>query len=240
MNSSEKFISRIKEENIKPIPRWRYTIRNLILWFTFLLSVIVGALAFSIILFAIQQIEFSLIKHMTHSRMEMWLGLLPFLWIITMLVFLLISIFGLKKTRKGYKFSAKKVIAASAITSILLGTLFFVGGGAKWLENAFAMNVEFYEGVNEKKMKMWSIPEEGYISGYIVSVEDSTIQLKDFNESIWTVNINNAKIFAIVELVEGEKIKIIGEMISKDYFTAEEVRPWGGFGQNGKGRGKTR
>lgn len=240
MNSSENFISRIKEENIKPIPRWRYSLRNMILWLTFLLSVILGALAFSIILFAIQQIEFNLIKHMTHSRMEMWLGLLPFLWIITMLLFLLVSIFGLKKTRKGYKFTVKRLIAASTIMSMLLGTMFFIGGGAKWLENAFAMNVEFYEGVNEKKIKMWSIPEEGYISGYIVSVEDSAIQLKDFNETLWTVDIFDAKIFAIVQLDEGEKIKIIGEMISTDHFKAEEVRPWGGYGQNGKGRGKAR
>jgi hypothetical protein len=41
----------------------------------------------------------------------------------------------------------------------------------------------------------------------------------------------------MVELVRGEKIKIIGEVISSDYFKAEEVRPWGGFGKNGKRKG---
>lgn len=239
MNSSDKFMSRIKEEKIKPIPKWRFTYKNAVLWMIILLSTILGAVAFSIILFAVQQIEFNLIAHMSHSRFEMWLGLLPFLWIISLIIFLIVSIFGLKKTKKGYKISIRRFITASAVFSILLGTLFFIGGGAQWLENAFAVNVGFYEGINEKKVKMWSTPEEGYLSGIINNVDDTSMKLDDFNENTWIIDLRDANISSIVKLEEGEKIKLIGNVTSTNHFKAAEVRPWGGFGQKGNRQGRS-
>ena len=240
MKNSEKFIDRIKKENIKPIPKWRFTYKNAIMWIIILLSTIIGAIAFSIILFAVQQIDFDLISHMSHSGFEMWLALLPFLWIISLIVFMLVSIFGMKKTKKGYKFSASRLIAGNVIFSILLGTLLFIGGGATWLENAFAVNVGFYEGVNEKKIEMWSKPDEGYLSGIIKSVDDTSLQLIDFDKNIWEIDILDANIYKVVKLEEGETIKLIGVVTSKNHFRADDVRPWGGgFGQNRNGRGRS-
>ena len=240
MTNSDRFMSKIKEENIKPIPRWRFTSKNIIIWLIVLFSVICGALAFSIILFAIQTIEFNLISHMSHSSIALWLGLLPFLWIITLLVFLIASIFGLKNTRKGYKFSIRRLVTINVVLSILLGTLFFVGGGANWLENAFAVNVGIYEGINEKKAKMWSMPEEGYLSGIIQAVDDTSMTLHDFNEDTWIIDLQDARISSIVNLEKGEKIKIIGNVTSKNCFRAKEVRPWDGFGQGGNRMGRSR
>ena len=237
MENSENFIQRIKEQNIKPIPRWRFTARNAMIWTLVSLSVLIGAISFSIILFVIQQIEFNLISHMTHSRLEMWLGLLPFLWIILLIVFIIISIFGLKKTRKGYKFPVSRVVGGNVIFSILLGTLLFLGGGARWLENAFEVNMSFYEGINDKKVKMWSKPDQGYLAGTIEHVYDTTFVIKDFDEASWEVVITNARIFELVELAVGEKVKIIGSLQQGNTFIADEVRPWGGFGQQGRKRG---
>ncbi|MEN8224480.1 MAG: hypothetical protein ABFS05_03885 [Bacteroidota bacterium] len=233
MENSDNFMSRIKNEKITPIPKWRFTYKNTILWSVIFFATILGAVAFSIILFAVQQIEFNLIMHMAHSSFEMWLALLPFLWIISLIVFLLVSIFGLRKTRKGYKFSVQRIIIGSAVLSILLGTVFFIGGGAKWLENAFAVNVSIYESVKEKKARMWSAPEEGYLSGMIHNVSDSSIQLLDFNENTWTIDMMDAKISRMVSLEEGEKIKIIGNITEPYHFRAEEIRPWSGFGKTG-------
>ena len=237
MENSENFIRRIREENIKPIPRWRFTARNSMIWVLVFLSVIVGAISFSVILFVIQQIEFNLIAHMTHSRLEMWLGLLPFLWIILLIVFILISIFGIKKTRKGYKFRVSRIVGANIIFSILLGTMLFLGGGARWLENAFEVNMSFYEGINDKKIKMWSKPEQGYLAGTIEQVYDTSFMMKDFEEKEWEVVITHARIFEMVDLAGGEKVKIMGSLLHGNKFIANEVRPWGGFGQQGRKRG---
>lgn len=240
MESAERFIKKIKDQEIKPKPKWKFTYRNMITWMIMLCSVLAGALAFSIILFAIQQIEFNLIAHMSHSRFEWWLGMLPFIWIISLLVFVGVSAIGLKYTRRGYKYSIKALIIINITFSILIGSLFFIGGGAQWLENVFASNLRAYESVHAKKVKMWSVPDEGYLSGYILEVNDSDMLIIDFDDKKWTIDLRDAFISQMVELEHKELIKLIGDKTAMDQFHADEVRPWGGFGKKGNGEARNR
>jgi hypothetical protein len=196
------------------------------------MAVVLGALAFSVILFAIQQMEFSLIAHMSHSWLELLLGLLPFFWIISMVILLIIAIVSIKNSKKGYKFSISGIVGFSAALSILIGTLFFISGGGRWLENAFSINVSLYESVQEKKTKLWSMPEEGYLSGTITAFYGDSLQLKDFSEKTWTVILTNADVVPAVRFNEGEKIKLTGRMLSDSRFAGEKIRPWGSMGRN--------
>ena len=233
MENSEKLISKMKNQNLKPIPKWRFTIKGMGIGFTILVSVILGGLAFSIILFSIQQLGFDLITHMSHSRIEFLLGLLPFLWIGLLIIFLTLGMISIKNSRKGYKFSPTKLILFNSVFSILLGTLFFIGGGAQWLENKFAVQIEIYESIQEKKINMWSAPENGFLSGTIESVNENTMQLVDFKKRKWTIDFQKAHIPPAVLLEEGEVIKLRGKMKDSNSFIADEVRPWGGNRRSG-------
>lgn len=239
MKGSEKLIDTIKKQNVQPIPKWRFALKNGLIWGGFLSAVLFGALAFSVILFAIQQTDFNVLNHLSHSKLELFLGLLPFLWIVFLIVFLVIAFFSIRNSKKGYKFTMAKLVGFSAALSILLGTMFFIGGGADQLEEAFALKVSFYESVQEKKVKLWSIPDDGYLSGYIESVNSEYFQLKDFKNKVWKIYYDEAFMPPVVMLEEGEKIKLIGKMKSENEFTADEIRPWGGQWRRmqGKGRG---
>ena len=236
MKNSETLISKMKDQNLKPIPKWRFTLKGMAVGFILLISVILGGLAFSVVLFSVQQLGFDLITHMSHSNIEFLLGLLPFLWIVLLIIFLILGMISFKNSRKGYKFSPTKLLIINTAFSILLGTLFFIGGGAQWLENVFAVKIEIYESINEKKISMWSVPEDGYLSGTIESVNEETLSLIDFNNKEWTIDYQKAHIPPVVLLEEGEVIKLRGKMSSAGHFLADEVRPWGG----NKGFGKKR
>ena len=238
MKPSEKLIQAIREQEIQPAPKWRFTLKNSLLWTAFTVAALLGALAFSIILFAIQQVDFSIISHLSHSRLEMFLGLLPFFWIILLIVFLIIAIYSVQYSKKGYKFTAAKLVGYSAALSILLGTLFFISGGAQRLEQAFAINVSLYESIQEKKVKLWTMPESGNLSGQIDEVGETSLQLIDFTGKTWTIFYEDAFIPPSVWLESGEKIKLMGEMSGEDEFTATDIRPWGGPGNGGKNRGR--
>ena len=230
MENSDQLIEQMKLRNIKPKPGWYFTSKTILFWLVFLISVLLGAFAFSIILFSIQQLEFDLIAHMSHSYLELLMGLAPLFWIISLIVFLAIAMIGIKNSKKGYKFSYSKIVAFSASFSILFGTLFFIGGGAQWLENAFSVQVEIYESVQDKKVKMWSKPDEGFLSGTIVKINEQSIELNDFNDQSWIIDIGQANVSRAVLIEEGEKIKITGEVISANNFHADDIRPWGGQG----------
>ena len=88
MKNAEKLLNTMKEQNIKPIPKWRFTLNRFLIGLAIIISIAIGGLAFSIILFSIQQLGFDLITHMTHSTVEFLLGLLPFIWIILLIIFL--------------------------------------------------------------------------------------------------------------------------------------------------------
>ncbi len=231
MKNSDQLIEKMKLQNIKPKPSWHFTAKGIFFWIVFFVSILLGAFAFSIVLFTIQQIDFDLISHMSHSWLEFLIGLAPFFWIISLIIFLIIAMIGIKNSKKGYKFSYSSLIAFSTSFSILLGTIFFIGGGAQWLENAFSVRIGLYEGVQAKKMKLWMMPEKGYLAGTIIKVTETSLELNDFTDQTWTINIEQANVPSVVLLVEGEKVKIIGEIESDNNFRANEIRPWGGSGQ---------
>ncbi len=236
MKGSEKLIETIKNQDIRPVPKWRFSLKNSLIWAGFLLGVVLGAMAFSVILFAIQQTDFNMVGHLSHSRLELFLGLLPFFWIGFLIIFLAIAFYSIQFSKKGYKFTAAKLAGFSALLSILLGTVFFIAGGGHQLEHAFATNISLYESLQEKKVKLWSMPEDGYLSGQIEEVGADFFNLKDFKDKVWKIQYEGAFIAPIVQLEVGETVKLIGKMTSADAFKADEIRPWGGRGQRMRGR----
>ncbi len=228
MAKKDDFLNRIKQE--EPIPRWRFTLRNWAIWAGFLIFVLVGAAAFSIVLFAIQQTDFSVIRHLSHSKVEMLLGMLPLFWLILLLAFLGLAMFSIHKSKRGYKYTVTQLLLFSFSFSVLLGAAFFVYGGAQKLEHAFDIRVSAYESIQEKKKLIWMNPEDGFLSGEIVSYEDGELELKDFDGKIWIVEMSkDIFIPPVLSLDTGEKVKIIGTLEGDLLFYAEEIRPWGGM-----------
>lgn len=230
MKGSKKLIHTIKEENIRPRPKSRIWIFRAFITLGFILASLLGAAAFSVILFAIQQTDFNALSHLEHSPVEFVLGLLPVFWLVSLILFLLVGMYSIRYSKKGYKFTLVRRVGYSAALSILLGALFFVTGGAKQLENAFALEVSLYESIQEKKVRLWSLPEEGYLSGTILSVEGQSFRLEDFSGKKWTVQFEDAFMPPVVLIEREEKVKIIGSITGDTAFQAEEVRPWGGPG----------
>ncbi|HOX78957.1 MAG TPA: hypothetical protein PLW31_13075 [Bacteroidales bacterium] len=228
MNNASRIIDRIRNENIRPSPRWKFSLVNGISWLGFILAVIFGALAFSVILFAIQQVDFNILAYMPRSWLSMILSLVPLIWIVSLLLLIILAIFILRNSRKGYKIPPLNLIGFCVFISMLVGTVFFITGGAGWLEQSFALRVNAYRSINEKKLDLWMMPDQGYLSGRVESVETANFELLDFNDHSWLIDYSEADIPPSVHLQAGEIIKIIGEKQSENEFKALTIRPWGG------------
>ncbi|HRD83010.1 MAG: hypothetical protein IAE84_20155 [Saprospiraceae bacterium] len=230
MKNSERLIQAIKERRIAPVPKAFFTGRELLLWLVFALSALLGAAAFSVILFSIQQTDFYLLQHSGHSRLELLLSWLPFVWMAFLFVFLGLSMFSFRNSRRGYKWRLTHLAAYSFGFSVLLGTAFFLAGGAARLERAFDVRVSIYQSMEEKKIKVWSMPEQGYLSGVIETVDGEEMTIRDFDGKIWAIDISNAFVAPVLALDAGEQVKLTGRMTSEGRFEADGVRPWGGPG----------
>ena len=238
MEQKDKLIQTIRQQNIRPLPKGYFILKKALVLALFAVTVLLGALAFAVILFSIQQTDFELLAHIKHSRLEFFLAVLPFFWIAALAGFTLAAMAGFRHTAKGYKFTTARLAGYSAALSILLGTLVFLAGGARRFERAFDIRVSLYESVQEKKIKIWSMPDAGYLSGTVETSSDSAFHLKDFNGRVWAVCYGDSAFIAPVVLIEpGEKVKIIGKLLQEGQFRADEIRPWGGPGTRMRRRG---
>ncbi len=237
MEGSEKLLAKIKGQQIKPKPKWQFWAQRSLAGAGFALAVLLGALAFSILLFAIQQTDFNVLSHLGHSHLELFLGLLPFFWIGLLILALLTGMYGIRHSARGYKFTLARQMGYSAALSILLGALFFITGGASYLEKAFAIQVSLYESIQEKKIKLWMMPEQGQLAGQIMEVSPSALQLVDFFGKRWTIDYDSAFVPPVVLLESGEEIKLLGKKHGNNLFVAEDIRPWQGPGSRNGTRG---
>ena len=55
-------------------------------------------------------------------------------------------------------------------------------------------------------------PENGFLAGTIIDVKLDTLTLKDFNQKQWQIQYHNIFIPPLLELTEGEQIKIKGKL----------------------------
>jgi hypothetical protein len=191
-----------------------------------------GGISFSIILFAIQEADFEILNHLSHSFFEFILGIAPLIWLIFLILFLILAMIGIRNSKKGYKFSNSSIIGFSVSLSILIGTLFFISGGAQYLENAFAVNFSQYKSVEELKITRWTNPQNGYLSGKIIELDDDFLIIEDFNHIKWEVDISNAFVRGNNNWSVGTPLKFTGKQIGNNAFTANEIRHWG---RGGKG-----
>lgn len=235
MKASEKIVEQIKKEGIRPKPRWHFMLKNALAWLAFATAALLGGLAFSVILFAIQQTDFELLAHLSHSGLELFLGLLPLIWLVFLIAALLISMLSVRHSRRGYKYGLLQLTGYSTGLSILTGTLFFISGGAQRLETAFAAQVSAYESIQEKKIQIWTLPEEGYLSGTIQEIKGDTFRLKDFTGKNWEIIYKDAFWPPALSLEPGEQVKLMGQMQNDSVFVASQIRPWGGWRMGGRG-----
>ncbi|MEA2098098.1 MAG: hypothetical protein U9P70_03435 [Patescibacteria group bacterium] len=225
MKNSQKLLEKIQSEKITQKPRKQFIFKNIFFWTLFIFSIAIGGLSFSVILFAFNQTDFDLLSHVPNSKIELLLGLLPFFWIISCFIFLLISIFGIRHTKTGYRYSPLLVFGSSIVLSIILGIIFFFAGGGEKMERIFSKNISVYKSLEERKISRWSRPEDGFLSGKIVKKEENLI-IEDWNEKEWRIDFENAVIKGRLSLEKNEKIKMIGEISKDNIFIATQIGPW--------------
>ena len=225
MKNSQKLLEKIQTEKIPQRSRKQFILKNVFFWTLFVFSIIIGGLSFSVIIFAFNQTDFDLLSHIPNSKIELFLGLLPFFWIVSCLIFLPISIFGIRHTKTGYRHSPLLVFSSSIILSIILGTTLFLSGGAEKMERVFSETVPVYKSLEERKISRWSRPEDGFLSGIIIE-KDETIIVKDWSGKRWEVDLTNAITKGRVSLIKNEKIKIIGKISEGNIFIATRIGPW--------------
>ncbi len=229
-NLIQDTIEKIKKQGITPEPRWKYLIKKYGMWLLFAIVLILGAISFSVVFDNCNSLDWDLYRFTRQSRFIFFLSILPYFWIILIVIFLAAAFFEIRRTETGYRYSWTTIslIIVGSIAIFGLFTSFFGFGGR--LNSKLTREVPFYgRHMVVTKESQWMQPSKGFLAGKIILVSEGGLEIKDLNGSNWNIDIDEkTSVKPSVNISQEEMIKIIGTKTGENNFKADEIRPWEG------------
>ncbi len=235
---SRETLIKIREQGIVPRAKGYFILKSSTVWALFIVSIVLGSMAASAVIFQIKNVEWELFNHFRNSISEFIILFIPYLWGLFMIGFSIVAYYYFRQTQGGYRYHAFTIVALSVLISILGGIGFYATGVSERMESIFEERLPFYKGITFHNRVVWMSPDKGLLAGKIVDIsKEGMFILKDLDGNEWHVTANDAKWRGRLRPSRDLEIKIIGTRTDKESFEAREVRPWHGR-KRGEGKGR--
>ena len=228
-NVTNEVLNKIKQQEIKPTPKYQFLLKRCVLWTLASVSVIVGALSIAVVFFNLFNQEWDVYDHVTDSLPIFFVLVLPYFWLVLSGIFLVVAYYNFHHTKFGYRWRFSVLVTGYLVLTLVLGGVFYRLGAGEHLENFFARNFKVYNQINYGR-QIWASPQDGLIAGVIIDLTDGTMILKDLNNREWQIDISSTTISNKQIISVGQEIKVMGKMTGPDSCAAEEILPWCGCG----------
>jgi hypothetical protein len=226
-NLGKDVLEKIKEEKIKPRPKWMFSLKDIGFWVMFSISLILGSISTSLIIFILRNNDWDLYSRLGHGTLEFIFITLPYFWLIFLAFFLITSYYNLKKTKSGYKHNPLSIVSINILISIILGSTLYICGLGSELEESLEETVPPYSKMFYQRHEMWNKPEKGLIGGRIIVFENNNkFKIISLGQKEWDILSKDPIIHPRFILQEGGRVKIIGREVGSSIFEAEEIRPF--------------
>ncbi len=223
---SEKIIDKIKEEKINPKPHV-FDYRSFLFWFIFSFLIILGGIAFSLILISILSFGRENFQYGSGGFLKIFFMSIPYLWVILFGIFAYFGFKAFRSTNKGYRQNFILILLIMFLASFSLGALLHIAGVDKQMHQAMTDRVPLYHQLAPTKEGQWSRPGMGMVGGQIVKAGDDFIVVQDFRSRKTMVIYSDETIIGEkVKLEKDERVRIVGERIDKKSFRAKVIQSW--------------
>lgn len=221
-----KILELIKRNNIKPIPKWELLLRNSFIWFLTIVSIILGSFGFAVIIHMLRNNDWDICRELGGNYLFFFIGSIPYLWIIFLIISILIGEYYFQHTKDGYRYRAYGIFLAGIIITIIIGSVFYIFGFGQALDNALSKEIPLYEKYANPRTQTWSRPHSGRLGGTIIELsEKPNFKLRDFHGKKWLI-INKENLEKTNIMGVGIKIRITGRQIGPNEFEAWHIRPF--------------
>lgn len=222
-NLSHKILDAIKEKKIIPKAKWTFLLKDYAILVASLLSLIIGSLAFAIIIYMVKNNDWDVYEYINDSLLGFIFVTLPYLWLVFLALFILLAYYNFKHTKKGYKFRFHFIIIGSIVISMLFGSVLYAAGVGQKIDEVFAEQIPVFHRFFNQRTQIWNQTEKGLLAGLVISVNDQSLEVIDFNRKPWTVDITETRIAPGTEIIIKRPVRIIGERIDEHNFKAWQI-----------------
>lgn len=225
---SDNILNTIKGKNLKPKPRWHFIVRQVLIWFTALLSVVIGSFTFSVILFRMVNNDWEILTFINRSPFMHVFSTLPYIWILLLVLFVGLAYYNARHTKGAYKYQGYWFVIGSVILSLAIGgMLYAVGIGP--LVHGVAQRLPVMRDLMHDREELWLTPENGLLAGEVTDILSGVgiYTVTDFNEGVWIIvpadDYMESPFFTIEE---GVLIRMTGSVLDEDHFEAQRIMPY--------------
>ncbi len=222
----EDVLARIAKLGLKPRPAILFLGRNAVFWCLAGLSVLLGAASFAVVLFAAIDYTQTGGRGLDEMPFDDAAMALPVIWGICSLVFAVSAWLGVSRTGRGYRYRPLLVIALAIAISIGLGTILYGFDAGRKLHTFVAANFPAYQSYTAIPYNEWSRPDLGFLGGEALSIDGSSLSLKAFDGTLWSVDMAGAEISTDGTPVEEGDVAIRGTRTGPNSFKAVSIAPF--------------
>ena len=231
---SEAILEEIEKRKVMPIPRWHFLAKRFGFWMLAAISVLTGAVSMATAIYVFLDHDFI----EDHDYINLFLtqkpvvadiiSSIPYIWLAALALFTLVAFFGFRHTKKGYRYSATKVVAASLTASLLLSACLNTIDIGEYIHRYLIENVHVYNGLIYANEHRWTNSEKGLLGGKVIQVnmQNHFLLVKDFSKEVWHVDIGKAEVHPKTQIAPGRYLKITGVKTGKRTFQAFSVQGW--------------
>ncbi len=228
MDFSEKIINKIKEKDIKPRPHWQFVLRNIAIWVLGGLTLLIGGLAASVVIYMIKENDWEIYKQINDSLLSFTILTMPYWWLVVLLLFIAVADYYLKHTKRGYRYRLSAVAMVSVVVSVILGALFFNMGAGEAIDDVLSERFPRFAQTTNPRLHIWCHPEAGRLSGVVVNVENERkFQIQDPRSLTWVIMSEGAHLHHGIKIERGATLRMIGQQNGNAVFMAEKIMPFG-------------
>ena len=218
-------LDRIEKDRIAPTPQWQFLFHESFMWGLWVASVLIGAVAVSVMIFVSLSAGYSFYEATHESELSFFIEVLPYIWILTFVAMIGLAYFNIRHTKKGYRYPLWQLVISSLLLSLFGGALLHNAGLGYLIDNEISQNAPMFRSLSRIEAQMWQAPEKGRMLG-VLETEGGVFTAVDGTE--WKIDTTELMARDLELLQSGEQVRVIGMIATsaEPYFYGCAVVPW--------------
>jgi hypothetical protein len=203
---------------------------NCFVWVAWALSVIVGAISFTVLVYVGNHSRFALYEATHDTSLSFFTEVLPLLWIAAFLLMGAFAYFNMRHTKSGYKYPMWQLLVSSVVFSVIGGVVLNVFGAGYLIDTQLGKGMPMYKSLERIEAQMWQKPEEGRLLGEFSQMDkiDGVYLFVDTKHTQWSIQTMELRAPDRALLRSGSIVRVLGTTTdaNKGRFHACGVFPW--------------
>jgi hypothetical protein len=229
----DRLFERIEAEAITPTPKMTFVVTEWGLWLVWALTVLFGAVALAISGYVALSAHYALYEATHENFLTFMVAIMPYIWLVLFVFMTYISVYEIKKTKRGYRYSTVMILGSSIIFTMFGAMLLHCLGMGFTLDKKLGEQIGMYMSLEKKEQMMWQMPAEGRLVGVlepstvIDNQDDVVLNFKDSKGVLWRLNAAEINEREWLLLRQALPVRLLGTTTSDFSFHVCGVFPWG-------------